>query len=107
MDNAALVAPNPGSIAASPIQSRFSRLSPRGRALLAVGAAALIALVSAAWLWSSSPSYRILFTNLSDQDGGAIIAQLTQMNIPQTMTVSCKQIAPRNDSAQFSWLLVT
>jgi len=47
-----------------------------------LGAAGLIAVVSAAWLWSTSPSYGVLFTNVSDRDGGAIIAQLSQMNIP-------------------------
>jgi flagellar M-ring protein FliF len=60
----------------------LARLSPRSRALLMLGAAGLIAVVSAAWLWSSSPSYGVLFTNVSDRDGGAIIAQLSQMNIP-------------------------
>ena len=29
-----------------------------------------------------SPDHRTLFSNLSDQDGGAIVSQLTQMNIP-------------------------
>lgn len=29
-----------------------------------------------------NPDYRTLFSNLSDQDGGAIVSQLTQMNIP-------------------------
>ena len=47
-----------------------------------LSAAGLIAIVSAAWLWSSSPSYSVLFTNLSDRDGGAVIAQLSQMNVP-------------------------
>lgn len=60
----------------------FARLSPRGRALLALGAAALAAIVAAAWLWSANPTYRVLFTNLSDRDGGAIVAQLAQMNVP-------------------------
>jgi len=60
----------------------LSRLSPRSRALLMLGAAGLIAVVTAAWLWSTSPSFGILFTNVSDRDGGAIIAQLSQMNIP-------------------------
>lgn len=63
-----------------------ARLSPRTRALLMLGAAGLIALISAAWLWSSSPSYGVLFTNVSDRDGGAIIAQLSQMNIPYRST---------------------
>ena len=47
-----------------------------------LGAAAMIAVVAAAWLWSTTPNYGILFTNVSDRDGGAILAQLTQMNIP-------------------------
>jgi len=60
----------------------MARFSPRARALMVLGAALVIAIVSAAWLWSSSPSYSVLFTNLSDRDGGAVIAQLSQMNVP-------------------------
>jgi flagellar M-ring protein FliF len=60
----------------------MSRFSPRARALIMLSAAGVIAIVSAAWLWSSSPSYSVLFTNLSDRDGGAVIAQLSQMNVP-------------------------
>jgi flagellar M-ring protein FliF len=60
----------------------MARLSPRARALMVLGVAGIIAIVSAAWLWSSSPSYSVLFTNLSDRDGGAVIAQLAQMNVP-------------------------
>jgi flagellar M-ring protein FliF len=75
--------PNTASSALSfPTMGVFTRLSPRARALLMLGAAGLIAVVSAAWLWSTSPSYGILFTNVSDRDGGAILAQLSQMNIP-------------------------
>jgi len=59
-----------------------ARFSPRARALMVLAAAGLVAVVSAAWLWSSSPSYSVLFTNLSDRDGGAVIAQLSQMNVP-------------------------
>ncbi len=60
----------------------MARFSPRARALMILGAAGLIAIVSSAWLWSSSPSYSVLFTNLSDRDGGAVIAQLSQLNVP-------------------------
>jgi flagellar M-ring protein FliF len=68
--------------AALPGAGFAAKLSPRTRALLMLGAAALIAVVAAAWLWSASAPYGVLFTNLSDRDGGAIIAQLSQMNIP-------------------------
>ena len=60
----------------------LDRFSPRARALMVLSTAFIAAIVSAAWLWSSSPSYSVLFTNLSDRDGGAVIAQLSQMNVP-------------------------
>ena len=44
--------------------------------------AAVIALVAGAWMWSQAPDYRVLYTNVSDRDGGAIIAALQQMNVP-------------------------
>ena len=47
-----------------------------------VGAAAAIAIVAGAWMWSQQPDYRVLFGNLSDRDGGATIAALSQMNVP-------------------------
>ncbi|SPJ15247.1 flagellar basal-body MS-ring and collar protein [Burkholderiales bacterium] len=78
MDNPS---PKSGAVA-FPNVGFAARLSPRSRALLMLGAAGLIAVVSAAWLWSTSPNYGVLFTNVSDRDGGAIIAQLSQMNIP-------------------------
>jgi len=62
--------------------SVFARMSARTKGMLVLGAAALAAVVAATWLWSATPTYRVLFTNLSDRDGGAIIAQLSQMNIP-------------------------
>ena len=44
--------------------------------------AAIIALVAGAWMWSQSPDYRVLYTKVSDRDGGAIIGALQQMNVP-------------------------
>ena len=32
--------------------------------------------------WSSQGDYKVLYANLSDKDGGAVIAQLSQMNVP-------------------------
>ncbi|MDT8364650.1 MAG: flagellar basal-body MS-ring/collar protein FliF [Nitrosomonas sp.] len=49
---------------------------------LMLAAAAIIALLAGAWMWSQTPDYRILYANVSDQDGGAIIGALQQMNIP-------------------------
>jgi flagellar M-ring protein FliF len=49
---------------------------------LIVGASAALALAAALVLWSRSPDYSVLYSNLSDRDGGAIIASLQQMNVP-------------------------
>lgn len=46
------------------------------------GVAALFALIAGAWIWGQTPDYRVLYSNLSDRDGGAIIESLQQMNIP-------------------------
>lgn len=53
---------------------------------LMVALAAIMALVVAGWLWGQSPDYRVLYANLSDRDGGAVIASLQQMNVPFKFT---------------------
>ncbi len=45
-------------------------------------AAAAVALVVVLLLWSRGPEYKVLFSNLEDRDGGAIVAALSQMNVP-------------------------
>ena len=56
-----------------PIQQKFG---------LMLAAAAVVALLIGAWLWSRTPDYRVLYTNLSERDGGAIVAALDQMQVP-------------------------
>ncbi|WP_261640362.1 flagellar basal-body MS-ring/collar protein FliF [Erwinia mallotivora] len=60
----------------------FARLRANPRIPMIIAAAAAIAIVIAMVLWARQPDYRVLYNNLSDEDGGAIITQLTQMNIP-------------------------
>ena len=45
-------------------------------------AAAVVALIIAAVMWSSEPKYKVLFSNLDDRDGGAIVTALGTMNVP-------------------------
>lgn len=59
-----------------------SRMRANPKIPLMVASAAAVAIVVALVLWAKSPDYRTLFSNLSDQDGGAIVSQLTQMNVP-------------------------
>ncbi len=60
----------------------LSQLTLQQKMGLGVGVAALIALIAGAWIWGQTPDYRVLYSNLSDRDGGAIIDSLQQLNIP-------------------------
>jgi len=44
--------------------------------------AASIAVIAGLWMWGQTPDYRVLYANLSDRDGGAIIESLQQQDIP-------------------------
>ena len=56
--------------------------TPFGRNIaIGVGAAVVIALMVAVWMWSQQPEYKILFANYNDKDGGAITASLDQMGV--------------------------
>ncbi len=50
--------------------------------MIVVAIAILIAFMVVFWLWSQQPDYRVLLSNYSDQDGGAIVSALEKMNIP-------------------------
>jgi flagellar M-ring protein FliF len=92
MDNAVALAPGSAAAtvpaaalpvpAAADAVARGLRLGPRQLLLLGTGLAALVAVAIALVMWSSKGDYKVLYANLSDKDGGAIIAQLSQMNVP-------------------------
>jgi flagellar M-ring protein FliF len=77
-----------GDATASPIAGLgklfggFNNLPQKNKLALLIGVPILIAILSSALLWSRDATYKVLFSNISDADGGAIIASLTQMNIP-------------------------
>ena len=62
--------------------SQLNQLNLQQLVVLIGGAAALFALITGVWMWGKTPDYRVLYSNLSDRDGGAIIESLQQMNIP-------------------------
>jgi len=70
------------------LRDAFARLDGQQKMLLAIGIAALIAIVVASVLWAQQPDYRVLFSNLSEKDGGAIITALEQQNIPHKFSDS-------------------
>ncbi len=88
-----------GSIAAAPGGADFGgalgqrvpmlnqfRNNPRMPLIIAV--AILAAVIAGLVMWSRQPDYRVLFSNLSDRDGGAIVAALQQQNIPYKIAES-------------------
>ena len=67
---------------AADLGARWLGLPTRAKASLGIGLLALLAVVLALTMWSRQGDYKVLYANLSDKDGGAIIAQLSQMNVP-------------------------
>lgn len=60
----------------------LGRLTVRQLVVLMVAVSMVIAVLAGAWLWLRQSDYSVLFSNLSDKDGGEIIAALQQQNIP-------------------------
>jgi flagellar M-ring protein FliF len=60
----------------------FTQTASGRKIALILGAAAVIAVMVAVWMWGQQPAYRVLFSSFSDRDGGAIVAELEKMNIP-------------------------
>lgn len=81
MDNG-IALKNPNAVADAGFGTRLAALPGRSKVALGVGLAALAGVVLAMTMWSSQGDYKVLYANLSDKDGGAIIAQLSQMNVP-------------------------
>ncbi|GAB5098772.1 flagellar basal-body MS-ring/collar protein FliF [Caballeronia sp. LP006] len=66
-----------------PMLSQF-RSNPRVPLIIAVAILAMV--VAGLVMWTRQPDYRVLFSNLSDRDGGAIVAALQQGNIPYKLS---------------------
>ena len=71
--------------AAAPLQQamqNFNALPSRQKLALMAALAAAIALAVGVLLWSRTPDYAVLFSNLEEKDGGAIVTALQEQNIP-------------------------
>jgi len=49
---------------------------------LGAGMAMVLGIMASIWMWNLKPDYRVLLSNYSDRDGGAIVTALQQMNVP-------------------------
>jgi flagellar M-ring protein FliF len=61
---------------------RIMALPTQRKVMLGGGIVALVAIFVALLLWGREGDFRVLYSNLSDKDGGAIVAQLQQMQVP-------------------------
>ncbi|MGM8849127.1 flagellar basal-body MS-ring/collar protein FliF [Salinicola halophyticus] len=79
----------------------LSKLQTNPRIPLIIAGAAAVAIVIALLLWARSPEYRVLYSTLTDADGGRIINQLDAMGVPyefseggQALLVPADQVRP-------------
>ncbi len=85
MDNARTTSLPTGALrapTADGFMARLTNVPVKAMVMLTLGVAALAAVIAALAMWSKSGDSRVLYANLSDKDGGAILAQLSQMNVP-------------------------
>ncbi|BBH13532.1 MULTISPECIES: flagellar basal-body MS-ring/collar protein FliF [Chromobacterium] len=61
---------------------RFKALPNNKKVLFLAAVAAIFAVIVGAVVLNRTPSYKILFSNISDRDGGQVAASLQQMNVP-------------------------
>ena len=86
MSAVAEVPVTPPTAASAGWQQRLASLDRGARLRLGAAALLLLGVIAAAIFYGRSPDYRVLFSGLNDKDGGAIVAQLTTMNVPYKYT---------------------
>lgn len=89
-----------GPVGNNPIanmQQRFSKLPQKNKMGILIGVPLLIAVLASMLMWANQTSYRVLFSGLNDQDGGAIVEALTQMKVPYEFNSSGTAILVPSD----------
>ncbi|QLA68086.1 flagellar M-ring protein FliF [Enterobacter pasteurii] len=68
------------------IKAVLESIRANPKIIFIIAAAAAASIVIALLFWARTPDYRVLYNNISEQDGGAIVSQLTQMQVPYKFT---------------------
>ncbi|MCI0508862.1 flagellar M-ring protein FliF [Chromohalobacter marismortui] len=71
-----------GSAAPANAQSFIDRLRGNPRVPLIIAAAVCVAIIAVLLLWARSPEYRVLYSTLTQKDGGKIVTELDSMGVP-------------------------
>jgi flagellar M-ring protein FliF len=66
----------------SSFAQNFRQLSNAQKIGFLAALAGVIAVVAVTFLWARQPEYKVLYSNLSDRDGGEVIAALAPLNVP-------------------------
>jgi len=82
MDNGVALNPSQAMVVPVTFSGRVKAMPGRAKASVAIGLVALAAVVYALSTNASHGDFRVLYANLSDKDGGAVIAQLSTLNVP-------------------------
>ncbi|PHR66705.1 MAG: flagellar M-ring protein FliF [Idiomarina sp.] len=72
----------------------LNKLKQSGLVPLLIGGAAFIGLVFALVMWASAPEYRVLYSNLSEADGGRIVTELDTRQIPYQLNSAGTILVP-------------
>lgn len=76
------------------LREAVNRLSEQQKIIFMIAIAAIIALIVGAILWSRQPDWKVLFSNINEKDGGAIVASLEQQNIPHKFNDAGSLLVP-------------
>ena len=94
MDNAVALAQNRSLAAPIGFADRVKLMPGRAKASALLGIAALAGIVVALTMNVGQSDYKILYANLSDKDGGAVIAQLSTLNVPYKVALGGAIMVP-------------
>lgn len=64
------------------LQDRFKVLPQKNKVAILFGVPLMIGVLISLMMWANTASYRVLFSGLSDKDGGEIVTALEQLKIP-------------------------
>ena len=76
------------------LREAFNRLSDQQKVVFMVAVAAIVAVIVGSILWSRQPDWKVLFSNLTEKDGGAIVANLEAQNIPHRYSDTGSLLVP-------------
>ena len=76
------------------LREAFNRLADQQKIIFMVALAAIVAVIVGTTLWSRQPDWKVLFSNLTEKDGGAIVAVLETQNVPHRYSDSGALLVP-------------